>query len=45
MARRAEERLEPIAAMKPTHVKESSLSDARATPPTMGMSVAYVMGE
>ena len=44
MPRRAEERFEPIAAMKPTHVKESSLSEARATPPTIGSSVRYVTG-
>ena len=42
--RRADEMFEPIAAMKPTQVKESSLSEARATPPTIGSSVRYVIG-
>merc|ERR1719331_1456460 len=45
MARSADDRLEPMAAMKPTHVNESSLSDASATPPTMGRSVRYVCHE
>merc|ERR1719453_2537220 len=45
MPRSAEERFEPIAAMKPTHVKESSLREARATPPTIGKRVRYVCHE
>lgn len=45
MPRNAEETLESMAAKKPSQVNESSLRDARATPPTMGRSVAYVMGE
>eukprot|EP00967_Tisochrysis_lutea_P046062 scaffold55904_cov27-Tisochrysis_lutea.AAC.1 len=45
MPRSAEARLEPIAAMNPTHVKESSLSEASATPPTIGSSVRYVCHE
>ena len=39
MPRIAEERFATMAAMKPTQVKESSLREASATPPTIGMSV------
>ena len=45
IARSADETFERIAAQNPSHVNESSLSEASATPPTIGSSVAYVIGE
>ena len=45
IARAADETFESIAAAKPSHVNESSLSDASATPPTIGSSERYVCGE
>jgi len=39
IARKAEETLDNIAAMNPSHVKLNSDADAIATPPTIGMSV------
>jgi len=40
IARKAEETLDNIAAMNPSHVKLNSDAEAMPTPPTMGMSEA-----
>merc|ERR1719387_1617201 len=41
IARKAEETLDSIAAMTPSHVKLNSDAEAIPTPPTIGISEAY----
>ena len=45
IARAADETFDSMAAAKPSHVNESSLSEASATPPTIGRSERYVGSE